>query len=123
ERNNILPRTFTLYTWPDLAISTADIQFITDPVVNNDVSVRVTVHNLGTNRATGATLEIWEGAVRVGGPATFDITQGVDVVLTVSWRPATVGGHVLTFATKTNGGTDIRNKDYVLGNNNATLTV
>ncbi|HYS74165.1 MAG TPA: CARDB domain-containing protein, partial [Thermoplasmata archaeon] len=123
EANNILARTFTLFTWPDLAISSADVQFTTDPVVNNDVAVRVTVHNVGTNRATGATLEIWEGALRVGGPATFDITPGVDTVVTVTWRPASVGAHILTFATKLPSGPDIRNKDYVLGNNNATFSV
>src|SRR2546425_13134981 len=74
ERNNILPRSFTLFTWPDLAISSSDVQFATDPVLNNDAHVRVVVHNVGTNRAAGAILEVWEGAQRVGGPAAFDIS-------------------------------------------------
>src|SRR5437870_51054 len=51
ELNNILPRTFTLFTWPDLAITSADVQFATDPVLNNDAQVRVVAHNVGTNRA------------------------------------------------------------------------
>src|SRR3989475_697962 len=45
ERNNILPRSFTLFTWPDLAISSADVQFASDPVLNND-------YVLGNNNAT-----------------------------------------------------------------------
>src|SRR2546425_26442 len=66
ELNNILPRTFTLFTWPDLAITSADVQFATDPVLNNAAQLRVGAHNVGTNRATGAILEVWEGAQRVG---------------------------------------------------------
>src|SRR2546426_953212 len=34
ELNNILPRTFTLFTWPHLAMTSADVQFATDPVLN-----------------------------------------------------------------------------------------
>jgi len=123
ERNNILPRTFTLFTWPDLAISSADVQFATDPVLNNDAQVRVVAHNVGTNRAAGAILEVWEGAQRVAGPVTFDISPGVDATLTVLWRPTSTGAHVLTFSLRTATGADIRNKDYVLGNNNATFSV
>jgi len=123
ERNNILPRTFTLFTWPDLAISSADIQFASDPVLNNSVPVRVTAHNIGTNRALGAILEVWEGAQRVAGPATFDLNPGADATITVTWRPNTLGAHALRFTLKTNGGADIRNKDYALGNNNATFSV
>ena len=123
ELNNILPRTFTLFTWPDLAITSADVQFATDPVLNNDAQVRVVAHNVGTNRATGAILEVWEGAQRVGGPVTFDIGPGVDTTLTVLWRPTSTGAHLLTFSLRTPTTTDIRNKDYVLGNNNATFSV
>jgi len=123
ERNNILPRSFTLFTWPDLAISSADVQFASDPVLNNDAHVRVVAHNVGTNRAAGAILEVWEGAQRVGGPVTFDISPGVDASLTVLWRPTSTGAHVLTFSLRTATGTDIRNKDYILGNNNATFSV
>src|SRR3989454_33470 len=123
ERNNILPRSFTLFTWPDLAISSSDVQFATDPVLNNDAHVRVVVHNAGTNRAAGAILEVWEGAQRVGGPVTFDISPGVDATLTVLWRPTSTGAHLLTFSLRTATGVDIRNKDYVLGNNNATFSV
>ena len=123
ERNNILPSTFTLFTWPDLAITSADVQFASDPVLNNDAQVWVLAHNFGTNRAAGAILEVWEGAQRVGGPVTFDISPGVDVTLTVLWRPTSTGTHVLTFSLRTATGTDIRNKDYVLGNNNATFSV
>ena len=123
ELNNILPRTFTLFTWPDLAITSADVQFSTDPVLNNDAQVRVVAHNVGTNRATGAILEVWEGAQRVGGPVTFDISPGLDVTLTVLWRPSSTGAHLLTFSLRTPTSTDIRNKDYVLGNNNATFSV
>src|SRR2546427_134316 len=123
ELNNILPRTFTLFTWPDLAMTSADVQFATDPVLNNDAQVRVGAHNVGTNRATGAILEVWEGAQRVGGPVTFDISPGLDVTLTVLWRPTSTGAHLLTFSLRTPTSTDIRNKDYVLGNNNATFSV
>src|SRR2546425_499913 len=123
ERNNILPRSFTPFPWPDLAISSADVQFASDPVLNNDAHVRVVAHNVGTNRAAGAILEVWEGAQRVGGPVTFDISPGVDASLTVLWRPTSTGAHVLTFSLRTATGTDIRNKDYVLGNNNATFSV
>src|SRR3989454_1591813 len=123
ELNNILPRTFTLFTWPDLAMTPADVQFATDPVLNNDAQVRVVAHNVGTNRATGAILEVWEGALRVGGPVTFDISPGVDTTLTVLWRPTSTGAHLLTFSLRTPTSTDIRNKDYVLGNNNATFSV
>src|SRR2546427_341251 len=123
ELNNILPRTFTLFTSPDLAITSADVQFATDPVLNNDAQVRVVAHNVGTNRATGAILEVWEGAQRVGGPVTFDIGPGVDTTLTVLWRPTSTGAHLLTFSLRTPTTTDIRNKDYVLGNNNATFSV
>src|SRR3989441_950861 len=123
ERNNILPRSFTLFTWPDLAISSADVQYASDPVLNNDAHVRVVAHNTGTNRAAGAILEVWEGAQRVGGPVAFDISPGVDASLTVLWRPTSTGAHVLTFSLRTATGTDIRNKDYVLGNNNATFSV
>src|SRR3989441_734548 len=123
ERNNILPRSFTLFTWPDLAISSSDVQFATDPVLNNDAHVRVVVHNVGTNRAAGAILEVWEGAQRVGGPVTFDISPGVDATLTALWRPTSTGAHLLTFSLRTATTTDIRNKDYVLGNNNATFSV
>jgi len=93
ERNNILSRSFTLFTWPDLAISSADVQFASDPVLNNDAHVRVVAHNIGTNRAAGAILEVWEGAQRVGGPVTFDISPGVDATLTVLWRPTSTGAH------------------------------
>src|SRR5881296_481182 len=123
ERNNILPRSFTLFTWPDLAISSSDVQFASDPVFNNDAQVRVVAHNVGTNRAAGAILEVWEGAQRVGGPVTFDISPGVDATLTVLWRPTSTGAHLLTFSLRTATGVDIRNKDYVLGNNNATFSV
>src|SRR5439155_1539928 len=85
ELNNILPRTFTLFTWPDLSISSGDIQFAADPVLNNDAQVRVVAHNVGTNRAAGAILEVWEGAQRVAGPVTFDISPGADATLTVLW--------------------------------------
>src|SRR5207249_443837 len=77
----------------------------------------------GTNRAAGAILEVWEGAQRVAGPVTFDISPGADATLTVLWRPASTGTHVLMFSLRTTMGTDIRNKDYVLGNNNATFSV
>ena len=123
ELNNILPRTFTLFTWPDLSISSGDIQFAADPVLNNDAQVRVVAHNVGTNRAAGAILEVWEGAQRVAGPVTFDISPGADATLTVLWRPASTGTHVLMFSLRAATGTDIRNKDYVLGNNNATFSV
>src|SRR2546426_158028 len=123
ERNNILPRSFTLFTWPDLAISSSDVQFASDPVFNNDAQVRVVAHNVGTNRAAGAILEVWEGAQRVGGPVTFDISPGVDATLTVLWRPTSTGAHLLTFSLRTATGIDIRNKDYVLGNNNAPFSV
>src|SRR5216117_1142249 len=123
ERNNILPRSFTLFTWPDLSISSGDIQFAADPVLNNDAQVRVVAHNVGTNRAAGAILEVWEGAQRVAGPVTFDISPGADATLTVLWRPASTGTHVLMFSLRAATGTDIRNKDYVLGNNNATFSV
>src|SRR5437870_358689 len=123
ELNNILPRTFTLFTWPDLSISSGDIQFAADPVLNNDAQVRVVAHNVGTNRAAGAILEVWEGAQRVAGPVTFDISPGADATLTVLWRAASTGTHVLMFSLRTTTGTDIRNKDYVLGNNNATFSV
>src|SRR6266705_3560877 len=123
ERNNIFPRTFTLFTWPDLAISSSDIQFASDPVLNNDAHVRVVAHNVGTNRAAGAILEVWEGAQRVGGPVIFDISPGVDATLAVLWRPTSTGAHLLTFSLRTATGVDIRNKDYVLGNNNATFSV
>src|SRR3989441_174361 len=89
----------------------------------NDTQVRVGAHNVGTNRATGAILEVWEGAQRVGGPVTFDISPGLDVTLTVLWRPTSTGAHLLTFSLRTPTSTDIRNKDYVLGNNNATFSV
>src|SRR2546428_267145 len=123
ELNNILPRTFTLFTWPDLAITPADVQFATDPVLNNDAQVRVVAHNVGTNRATGAILEVWEGALRVGGPVTFDISPGVDTTLTVLWRPTSTGAHLLTFSLRTPTSTAIRNTHYVLGNNNATFSL
>ncbi len=123
ELNNILSRAFTLFTWPDLAISSADIQFASDPVLNNDAQIRVVAHNVGTNRATGAILEVWEGVQRVGGPVTFDINPGADATLTVLWRPTSTGTHILTFSLRTATGIDIRNKDYVLGNNNATFSV
>src|SRR5439155_20003014 len=93
------------------------------PVLNNDAHVRVVAHNVGTNRAAGAILEVWEGAQRVGGPVIFDISPGVDATLTVLWRPTSTGAHLLTFSLRTATGVDIRNKDYVLGNNNATFSV
>src|SRR5439155_751756 len=83
----------------------------------------VVAHSVGTNRAAGAILEVWEGAQRVAGPVTFHISPGADATLTVLWRPASTGTHVLMFSLRAATGTDIRNKDYVLGNNNATFSV
>src|SRR2546427_775377 len=73
--------------------------------------------------APGATREVWEGAQRVGGPVASDISRGVDATLTVLWRPTSAGAHLLTFSLRTATGIDIRNKAYVLGNNNATFSV
>src|SRR5437870_12957712 len=39
------------------------------------------------------------------------------------WRPTSTGAHLLTFSLRAPTTTDIRNKDYVLGNNNATFSV
>ena len=85
------------------------VPFAADPVLNNDAQVRVVAHNVGTNRAAGAILEVWEGAQRVAGPVTFDISPGADATLTVLWRPASTGTHVLMFSLRAATGTDIRN--------------
>jgi ribosomal protein L40E len=122
EEDNILARTFTLFVWPDLAISPADIQFASDPVVNNDATLLVRVRNVGTTIATGASLEVYEGVTRVAGPSTFNLAQGETLVVSIVWRPAALGDHVLTFVVAAPG-TDIRNTDYILGNNQAVFSV
>ena len=120
ELNNIFVRPITLFTWPDLSVGTADVTFLTDPVVNNDVSVRVAIQNEGTNRATGATLQIFEGASPLTSPVSFDVTNGAIASLTLTWRPTAVRLYSLEVRVSARADA-IRNTDYKLSNNIAVV--
>ncbi len=121
ELNNILASPVTLFTWPDLSVGTADIQFLSDPVVNNSVPLRVTIHNDGTNRATQATLQVFEGGSPVSSPATFDLANGATTVKTVNWQPTTTGPHTIDVRVSAKADT-IRNTDYNGGNDQTSVT-
>jgi subtilase family serine protease/ribosomal protein L40E len=120
ELNNIQARSITLFTWPDLSVSSADLQFVNDPVVDNEVEIRVTVRNLGTGRATGARVVLREGGADVSPVMTFDLNNGAATTISMRWRPATTGTHTITVLVSAANDT-IRNRDYVLSNNAATF--
>jgi len=121
EANNILIRNFVLYTWPDLSLGPADVTFLADPVANNEVPLRVTVRNDGTNRATGATLSVYEGTTLVSNVVSFDLGPGGSSSLIVAWRPPSTGPH--TISVRVSARADVlRNTDYRSTNNEALFT-
>ncbi|MGQ0797268.1 MAG: CARDB domain-containing protein, partial [Methanobacteriota archaeon] len=120
EMNNILARPIILFTWPDLSVGTADVAFTTDPVVNNDVSVRVTIQNEGTNRATGAVVQIFEGVSPLTSPVTVDVSNGASVSVSLVWRPTAVRLYSLDVRVSARADS-IRNTDFKTSNNLATV--
>jgi ribosomal protein L40E len=116
-KNNIANPQVSLFTWPDLAIADAvDVHFPVDPVVNNNVPVDVTIHNLGTGAATAATLVILEGGTQVSTTATFNLNPGQLSTIEVQWQPTTVGYHNVT-AYVMSANSSMRNRDYNVTNN------
>jgi len=115
DRNNIYSRSFTLFTWPDLSVSSADITAVTDPVVNNTGQLRITVHNDGTNRATNATVTVLDDGVAFTN-VSVTLDKGTLTTLTVSWRPTRLGNHTVGVLLRTSN-TSIRNSDYRWDNN------
>jgi ribosomal protein L40E len=122
ELNNILVSPLTLFTWPDLAITPADLALLADAVVDNNVPIQVSVHNFGTNTATEATLQFFEAGIPITTPLTITVTAGSTASLVVTWRPSAVGVHNL-YAIATTKNDTVRNKDYVFDNNVANMTV
>ena len=122
EANNILPVTLTLFTWPDLVITSADIQLQADPVVNNNVPIQVSVHNFGTNAATEASVQLFESGQNVSVPLKFSVSAGSTATQLVTWRPSSIGVHNLYVLVITKNDT-IRNKDYNFVNNVASLGI
>jgi len=122
EANNIHPVTVTLFTWPDLLITSADLQLLADPVVNNNVPIQVSVHNFGTNAATDASVQLFEGGQNVSVPFRFSVTAGSTATQVVTWRPSSIGVHTLFVLVITKNDT-IRNKDYIFVNNVASLGI
>ena len=113
ERNNILaPRTFTLFTWPDLTVTAADFRALGDPVVNNTVLLSITVSNEGTARATDAVAAVFDGATPVQGSGqVFTLDNGASRALQVAWRPTSTGNHTIRVVLSSDNAT-IRNADY-----------
>ncbi len=122
EANNILQTSLTLFTWPDLAITPADVRLQADPVVNNNVPIQVSVHNLGTNAATEASIQLFESGQPVTVPLKFSVSAGSTATQVVTWRPASIGVHNLIVLITTKNDT-IRNKDYNFVNNVASLAI
>ena len=122
EANNILPVTLTLFTWPDLVITSADIQLQADPVVNNNVPIQVSVHNFGTNAATEASVQLFESGQNVSVPLKFSVSAGSTATQLVTWRPSSIGVHNLYVLVITKNDTT-RNKDYNFVNNVASLGI
>jgi ribosomal protein L40E len=120
ELNNIRSKTLTLFTWPDLAVGSADVTFLTDPVVNNAVVVRVAIQNEGTNRATDATVQLFEGATPQSSLATFSANNGATAVVMLTWTPTAVRLYNLEVRV-TAKADSIRNTDYKTSNNIATV--
>ncbi len=119
ELNDILSRTLTLFVWPDLSVGTADIQPV-DAVVDNNVPLRITVHNAGTAKAVSAVLTVYDNGVALPNTATFDLINGQTTTLTINWRPTTLGNHnVLVFVES--GNSTIRNMDYDYSDNAALI--
>src|SRR3989475_176030 len=105
--NNILPRTFTLFTWPDLAITSSPVQFATAPVLNNDAQLRVVargvrtvtqnqpftidvlVYNAGQTAALNVSVAAFFGALQVGRVDGRTIGTFLNVSLNVSGIPLT----------------------------------
>jgi len=121
ERNNILSRTLTLFVWPDLSVSTADVQPV-EAVVDNVVPLRITVHNDGTTRALSATVTVYDDGLALPDTATFDLNNAATVTVTINWRPTTLGNHDVMIVVEA-GNTSIRNMDYNYVNNAATLVL
>ena len=116
-RNNIALNPIALITWPDLSISdVSDVHFPVDPVVNNNVPVTVTIHNLGGAPASSATLVILEGGNQVSTTATFSVNAGQLANVQVQWQPTTVGFHNITVYFMT-ANSSMRNRDYNVTNN------
>jgi ribosomal protein L40E len=116
ELNNIFAQTIGLFTWPDLSVTSADIVAPTDPVVNNDAFMEVTVHNIGTFGATDATVQLFENGLPVSAPVQFDLTLGVSQKQIVVWHPTTTGAHLLQVLVDTKNDT-LANRDYIMSNN------
>ncbi len=116
-RNNIATYPMTLFTWPDLLLTAADVSFPSQPVANNQVPVDVTIHNAGTIGATGATAVMLDNGVQVSNRVTFSVGLGsANIVL--NWLPTSPGSHNVTVFVMTSNST-IRNTDYNLTNNAA----
>ncbi|HII40535.1 MAG TPA: hypothetical protein HA326_04880, partial [Thermoplasmata archaeon] len=115
--NNIATQGLSLFTWPDLAFTGAsDISIPAEPVVNNDVPVEVTIHNIGTGAATAATVFIRDGGVLVSNQVTFNVNTGQVAHIEVLWHPTTTGYHNITFYLVT-ANNSMRNHDYNYTNN------
>jgi ribosomal protein L40E len=120
ELNNIRSKTLTLFTWPDLSVGSADVTFLTDPVVNNAVTVRIQIQNEGTNRATEATVQLFEGATPQSSLMTFTVNNGATAVVTTTWTPTAVRLYNLEVRVAAKGDS-IRNTDYKTSNNVASV--
>ena len=122
ELNNIVVRSVTLFTWPDLSLSESPVEFVTDAVVDNPTQILVTVNNDGTNVASSATLKLYDNGVAVStGTGPFNVAVGGSTSLTVTWTPSTVGNHTLAFLVNAANST-MRNTDYLLTNNVQVVT-
>ncbi len=116
--NNIATETVDFFAWPDLAITgPSDVSFPAEAVANNTVYVNVTVHNLGTAAANGATLLIREGSAQVSNAVVFNILAGQAVTLAVAWRPTSPGYHNITVYVLAPNGTQPQTFDYNFANN------
>jgi len=116
ETNNIRVTPLTLFSWPDLAVLEVTPQ--RGPVVNNPTPINVRIQNVGTNTATLATVQIFEGATPLSSTVTFDLPRGSEVTKTLTWTPTAVGIVTITAkAVSRNDSANPRNWDYVFFNN------
>ncbi len=116
--NNIKTQTIDFFAWPDLAITgPTDVSFPADAVANNTIFVNVTVHDIGTAAANGATLLIKEGTTQPSNAVLFNIIAGQALTVAVGWHPTRDGFHNITIYVLAPNGTDPRTLDYAFSNN------
>jgi len=120
--NNIATHQVSLFVWPNLAFSgSTPVSFPTEPVVNNDVPVQVTVNNIGTGAATAATAIIRDGGVQVSNTVTFNKNANAVAQIQLLWQPTTTGYHNITVFVAT-ANNSIRNRDYNYSDNAVRVT-